>query len=119
MLQDSITQYLSLTLFQSLSLFLTQSLSPKQSLKTLNKEMKDELSKNPEYDAFASDLRDSSEVLRSCKERLISTTPSLGALENKRVKMKEAIKEVKCSIEQSCKVVDKNDGSIVQLQLKF
>lgn len=103
MLIDNIKQYFQL----------------KQELKLLNKELKDKLMEDKNYGDLAEDMRESSEVLRSYKKKLISEMPSIGSISLKADKKRAEIKALKAVISDSVVAVEKSSGAQIQLEFKF
>jgi chromosome segregation ATPase len=93
--------------------------SLKEEVKNINKELKDKMSEYPEYQQFADDLKETKEVYNSFRNNLISTTPDLGALDNKKRNIKNEIKILMEAIKANCMVVDKSTGEAVQLSFNF
>ena len=98
---------------------LTKYLTLKSELKEMRKELKDELMKESEYAGFYDDLVQTREVLNSYKAKLIQDSPALGAITSKMEHKKAEIKTVKGAISDSIMVVSREDGSQLQLNLRF
>lgn len=91
----------------------------KKDLRVLNRELKDKLLEDEEFEAFYEDYRASSEVMRSYKKKLIAEVPSLGAAQKKIKDKRDELKVVKKAIEGNVVHTIKDTGEQLSFAFSF
>ena len=96
---------------------LTQISITKKEIKAMNNELKEDLLNNAEYAEFYEDKKESAEVLRSYRAKLIKESTFLSSLIAKINVKKNEIKLAQGLLNDRLIITDKESGESVQLSL--